>query len=55
MGDFGEKRNDKEKGLCCTRCGCRHFLVRNTKNHADEVWRYRVCRHCGLVKRTVEK
>lgn len=42
-------------GLVCEGCGCRHWRVRNTEQRDGEIRRYRVCRHCSRVRRTVER
>jgi DNA-directed RNA polymerase subunit M/transcription elongation factor TFIIS len=41
-------------GLECPHCGCRDFRVRNTRAGDNVIKRYRVCRHCGYVRRTSE-
>lgn len=42
-------------GIQCPKCGCRHlWSVRNTDRIDDAVRRYRVCRACNHVVRTVE-
>lgn len=42
-------------GIQCPKCGCRHlWKVRDTDVVEEGVRRYRVCRHCGYVVRTVE-
>ena len=42
-------------GLACPACGCCDWRVRNTERLAGQIRRYRVCRHCGRVRRTVER
>lgn len=42
-------------GIECPRCGCHHMDVRNSIPKAGEIRRYRVCRHCGYTRRTVER
>lgn len=34
-------------GLTCPKCGCRHFLVVDTRVVASGVRRRRECRNCG--------
>lgn len=43
------------QGLQCPACGCRHFLVRNTVRGDRVIIRYRVCRHCGRVSKSIER
>ncbi len=60
---MNEKRTEKEaekkeddRGLRCSRCGCRHFLViytRRTRKH--RILRRRRCRHCGRRITTYEE
>ena len=42
------------RGLECRRCGCRDFRVDTTRKSANVIVRYRVCRHCGLHRTTLE-
>lgn len=45
-----------ERGLVCSRCGCRRFevyYVRQTKRQS--IIRRRRCEHCGKLILTVEK
>lgn len=45
-----------ETGIACAKCGCRHWTVAKTVPHSTGVIRrYRVCRHCGHRRRTVEQ
>lgn len=41
-------------GLRCRKCGCRHFLTRDTDHVAGGIRRYKVCRNCGAVRTTFE-
>lgn len=41
-------------GLRCQNCGCTDLRVRNTINSNNEIKRYRICRNCGLSRRTRE-
>lgn len=49
-----ESHSDKTAGLVCRKCGCRHFEVAATRRGSDVIVRYRVCRHCGARRTTVE-
>jgi len=42
-----EGRGRQEAGLSCPRCGCRHFLVVDTRGEPDGIRRRRECRNCG--------
>lgn len=47
---------EKEVGLCCSRCGCRHFWVLRTEPvRRNRIRRRRECRHCGRRVTTYEK
>jgi len=35
------------EGLVCPKCGCRHFLVADTRRAAGSIRRRRQCRNCG--------
>lgn len=50
-----EEKLTEELGIACPKCGCRDWRVRNTQPTTDSIRRYRVCRHCGHTRRTVEK
>jgi DNA-directed RNA polymerase subunit RPC12/RpoP len=53
---MSEVSSDKdERGLVCRKCGCRDFRVDTTRDVADGIARYRVCRNCGRRIRTIEK
>jgi hypothetical protein len=41
-------------GLECQKCGCKDFHVLNTRKGHDLIVRYRVCRHCGEKRQTLE-
>lgn len=42
-------------GVTCARCGCADLRTRNTIRRPNgTLWRYRVCRHCGRVTKTIE-
>ncbi len=41
-------------GLECSNCGCRDFRVRDTKPGVGYIKRYRICRHCGRIRTTIE-
>ena len=43
------------KGIACPKCECRHWYVRNTVPGKGAITRYRVCRNCQHVRRTVER
>jgi DNA-directed RNA polymerase subunit RPC12/RpoP len=44
------------KGLVCSRCGCPHLCVMNTRPQPDGlIKRYRMCRYCGHRIVTHEK
>ena len=36
-----------ERGLCCRRCDCRHFIVVHTRPATHSTRRERQCRNCG--------
>lgn len=44
-----------DKGIACQKCGCCDWRVRNSVPRDGEIRRYRVCRHCGNVRRTIER
>lgn len=47
---------DKDRGLVCRKCGCRHFFVVWTMPARDgSIRRCKACRNCGLRIRTREK
>jgi len=46
--------HDGKLGIECRRCGCRDSYVRDSDRHDGFIIRYRVCRHCGTVRRTKE-
>jgi len=53
MNKPGEKADDR--GICCPRCGCRHFHTTHTEPLRDgRVRRRKVCRHCGRKLLTFE-
>ncbi len=41
------KQDDKDVGLECPACSCRHFVVNGTVKRNNTIIRYRSCRHCG--------
>ena len=43
------------RGLECRKCGCRHFVVDNTRKLNRMIIRYRRCRHCGRRMTTSER
>lgn len=43
-----------QRGLECRKCGCRDFRVQTTRKGDDVIVRYRVCRHCGAIRQTIE-
>ncbi len=44
-----------EKGISCTKCGCRDLRVLQTKRHTGgKIMRKRQCRNCGRVLITYE-
>lgn len=46
----------EDRGLVCTRCGCRHFFVVYTMPARDgSIRRLKECRNCGQRLRTREK
>jgi DNA-directed RNA polymerase subunit RPC12/RpoP len=53
LAEMAEAARAKSGGLKCRRCGGRLF-VRNTVHVGNQVRRYRVCAHCGYIRRTVE-
>ena len=48
------KKDEKEYGLVCSNCGCRHFITNTTRPVGDMIVRYRQCRYCGRTKTTYE-
>jgi transcriptional regulator NrdR family protein len=53
MNQVGEKNDNR--GICCPRCGCRHFYTTHTEPLRDgRVRRRKVCRHCGRKMLTFE-
>ena len=39
---------NRQRGIVCPRCGCRHFYTTNTEPLPDgRVRRRKTCRHCG--------
>jgi len=48
-------KSDKQQGLVCRKCGCRHLVVDNTRRANRMVIRYRRCRHCGARMTTCER
>lgn len=49
-----EAANNNSKGIQCPACGCRDLRVQTTRRGDNLVVRYRVCRHCGAHKPTIE-
>lgn len=44
------------KGICCPKCGCRHFEVVYTRAlRGGKIMRRRECRHCGRRITTTER
>ncbi len=44
-----------DMGICCPRCGCRHFKTTNTEPLRDgRIRRRKTCRHCGRKLVTFE-
>ncbi len=43
-----------QRGIECPQCGCRDMRVETTRRSDNMVVRYRVCRHCGQRKSTIE-
>jgi transcriptional regulator NrdR family protein len=42
------RNSDKDRGIACPQCGCRHFYTTNTEPLRDgRIRRRKVCRHCG--------
>jgi hypothetical protein len=42
------------RGIACPVCGCRDLRVQTTRRADGMIVRYRVCRHCGGRKTTIE-
>lgn len=38
---------ERDQGLECPRCGCRHLPVLYTRHRTKKIVRVRQCRHCG--------
>jgi len=50
------KPPEEERGLVCTRCGCRHFWVVYTRPASRQrIMRMRECRNCGRRVPTYEE
>lgn len=41
-------------GIECRKCGCRDLRVQTTRRGDGVIVRYRVCRHCGQHRPTIE-
>ena len=47
---------DKDRGIECPKCGCRHFRVIYTRAaRGNRIIRRRECRHCGRRMTTYER
>lgn len=46
---------EKERGIECLNCGCRHFEVIRTCQREDKIVRRRACRNCGREITTTER
>ncbi len=42
-----KERKDRNQGIECPRCGCRHLPVLYTRRRFGRIVRVRRCRHCG--------
>jgi DNA-directed RNA polymerase subunit RPC12/RpoP len=56
---MAESAKKQPTGIRCPRCWCKHWYkgrldVRNNVNLPGRVRRYRVCRHCGYERVTIE-
>ena len=49
------KPEEKQIGLVCRYCGCRHFYVVYTRQRPGKLMRRRQCRNCGARFTTWEK
>ncbi len=50
------QNRDRDGGLVCRKCGCRHFLTQRTEPASlGRIRRRKVCRHCGQVITTYER
>ena len=49
------ENQEKKRGLICAKCGGTLFDTRNTERKAGFIVRYRVCVHCGRVRKTAER
>ena len=47
-------RAEGKRGIRCPECGCCDTRVQTTRRGDGMVVRYRVCRHCGNHRTTVE-
>ena len=45
---------NRSGGLECRGCGCKDFRVVTTRRGENVIVRYRVCRHCGAKRHTLE-
>ncbi len=55
LSTLRDEKLEAEKGIACPKCGCRDWRVRNTQPITEGIRRYRICRHCGHTRRTVER
>lgn len=50
------EKPDEQRGLVCSKCGCRHFWVVYTRaSWGGRIVRRRECRHCGRRMTTTEQ
>jgi len=55
MMNENKENAEKNIGLECRSCGCRHFTVQGTRIANKQIIRYRLCRNCGIRLTTVER
>ena len=49
-----EKVEGGTRGIACRVCNCRDLRVQTTRRGDGLIVRYRVCRHCGAHRATLE-
>lgn len=54
MAEDTAKIESGGKGIACQVCGCRDLRVQTTRRQDGLILRYRVCRHCGQHRATIE-
>jgi len=52
---MSDEKQQKDVGLECRNCGCRHFSVEGTRIANRQIVRYRICKNCGQRMTTRER